>query len=527
MTFLRVPIFLHVPAPGRCLGADDGTNRVDPRPDGDTLARLLARAAYAAEGDAALLGRWLDHRDRDALWVLVDRHAGVVARACRAAADDAAAADAFQQAFVRLVEREHTLRRRGAVAAWLARAGRNAAKNLRRGEARHRAHAMASAADPPPDPDPAEELAAVRAAVAALPDHERLPLELVYLDGLTHAAAATRMGVPVGTLSARVSRGLARLRAKLGAGAAALLAAAGVGVPAAWVDAAVRAAARAAPRPTGLAWWIAAAAGLAACGAAGFALTAAPQPEPVAPPAAAVPAPEPESLPARNKRVLETEVLPKVVAALKPLALNGGDVTVTKLETHDFRANFFVDIRPPAPAPAPRLRLTLDTRSGAVVVFGKLCEENEFTMIDPARPITLAAVPQLGLRWTARSEPLHGAVAALKAFPPDPRAGPAAARHAAELRAALAPYRGVWWYRGDPRNRTAFATTLPAGPDDPVELADPSGHRWTRPAWGLVVEPDGRVRQWFDDHPFTLADAGRRLDRTGTGHWWVREGAGP
>jgi RNA polymerase sigma-70 factor (ECF subfamily) len=70
--------------------------------------------------------------------------------------------------------------------------------------------------DPVPDGDHAGEVArrldderrmsAVRRAVAKLPRHERETLELVVWSGLTMAEAADALGVPVGTVKARLHR---------------------------------------------------------------------------------------------------------------------------------------------------------------------------------------------------------------------------------------------------------------------------------------------------------------------------------
>ena len=37
------------------------------------------------------------------------------------------------------------------------------------------------------------------------------------------------------------------------------------------------------------------------------------------------------------------------------------------------------------------------------------------------------------------------------------------------------------------------------------------------------IEPDGRVRLWSHDAPFTLSADGRRLERAGATDWWTQE----
>lgn len=48
---------------------------------------------------------------------------------------------------------------------------------------------------------------AVRSALHALPDDQRLAVALVLIDGLSYAEAAQVMGVPAGTLTSRLVRG--------------------------------------------------------------------------------------------------------------------------------------------------------------------------------------------------------------------------------------------------------------------------------------------------------------------------------
>jgi RNA polymerase sigma-70 factor (ECF subfamily) len=58
----------------------------------------------------------------------------------------------------------------------------------------------------------AADAAAVRGALAALPDAQRRTIELAYFGGLTQTEIAERESVPLGTVKSRVRLGLASLR---------------------------------------------------------------------------------------------------------------------------------------------------------------------------------------------------------------------------------------------------------------------------------------------------------------------------
>jgi len=66
------------------------------------------------------------------------------------------------------------------------------------------------------DPSMGADRGRVLGALAALPDEQRIVLELGYFEGLSSSEIAARIEVPLGTVKSRVAAALAKLRAGLG-----------------------------------------------------------------------------------------------------------------------------------------------------------------------------------------------------------------------------------------------------------------------------------------------------------------------
>lgn len=60
------------------------------------------------------------------------------------------------------------------------------------------------------------ELAAARAALAALPEEQRLVMTLVVLDGRSYREAADYLEIPIGSVMSRLARARAAVQARLG-----------------------------------------------------------------------------------------------------------------------------------------------------------------------------------------------------------------------------------------------------------------------------------------------------------------------
>jgi len=162
-------------------------------------AELLAAHV---EGDPDAFGE-LVRRHRDRLWAVALRTLG----------DREEAADALQDALVSAYRRAGSYRGEAAVTTWLHRVVVNACLDRVRRRAARPTVAL-------PEQEPAdthdqhastETALDVRAALAQLPEHQRLALVLVDMHGLPVSEAAQVLGVAEGTVKSRCARGRAAL----------------------------------------------------------------------------------------------------------------------------------------------------------------------------------------------------------------------------------------------------------------------------------------------------------------------------
>jgi RNA polymerase sigma-70 factor (ECF subfamily) len=167
--------------------------------------------------DARLMAR-IRSRDAEAFEALYDAyHRLVYGVAFRMLGDTAGAEDVTQGVFLKIWSAPE-LFVAGNLAGWIVRMTRNRALDV----LRSRAHTLAEMPDDRPDTEMLEPLAfahldaaAVRAALAQLPAEQRVPIEMGFFAGVTHAEIARRTGVPLGTTKTRIRAGLRRLRETL------------------------------------------------------------------------------------------------------------------------------------------------------------------------------------------------------------------------------------------------------------------------------------------------------------------------
>jgi RNA polymerase sigma factor (sigma-70 family) len=170
--------------------------------------------------DGQLLESFISHRDSDALDALVRRHAPMVWGVCRRVLrNHHDAEDAFQAAFLVLVRKASSIAPREMVGNWLYGVAYQTALKARATAAKRvgRERQVANMPDPATQKQDCNDelLAVLDLELSRLPDIYRSAIVLCELEGQTRKTAARQLGVPDGTLAARVSRGRTLLARRL------------------------------------------------------------------------------------------------------------------------------------------------------------------------------------------------------------------------------------------------------------------------------------------------------------------------
>ncbi len=165
--------------------------------------------------------------DREAFARLFNRHGSLVlGLVTRMTGDRAGAEEILQETFLQVWQQAHRFRPElGRPRAWILMMARSRALDRLRSQSarRRREDAVYRAADNAAEEpvgtaalESSERSRSVRAALAALPDEQRLALELAFFEGLTHTQIAERLQTPLGTIKSRILLGMGKLRQSLG-----------------------------------------------------------------------------------------------------------------------------------------------------------------------------------------------------------------------------------------------------------------------------------------------------------------------
>jgi RNA polymerase sigma-70 factor (ECF subfamily) len=194
-----------------------------------TLIGHLRRAVLLRDGggltDGELLGEFLGRRDEAAFEALVRRHGPMVLGVCRRVLGNSHdAEDAFQATFLVLAQRAGSIVPRGMVGNWLYGVAHRTALQARRAAGRRErllANSPLRVIDMPHPRVEEEEnwrelLPLLDRELDRLPAKYRAAVVLCHLEGRTRKEAARQLGLPVGTLSGRLTTGMRMLAKRLG-----------------------------------------------------------------------------------------------------------------------------------------------------------------------------------------------------------------------------------------------------------------------------------------------------------------------
>jgi len=220
-----------------CSNAELGFAMREVREDLKRTDHDAARVARALVDDGADERQELDAKlmkqvamgDRTAFATLYDRFSGPLhGAALRIVRDAAEAQDIVHDAFVAIWEKAGSFETtRGSAFAWAITLVRNRAiDRVRMRRRRAELLAESTASDFGYNEDAAslastevaaqgDDARAVRAAVATLPEDQKRALELAFFSGLTQEEISRKLAEPLGTIKARIRRGLIKLRDSL------------------------------------------------------------------------------------------------------------------------------------------------------------------------------------------------------------------------------------------------------------------------------------------------------------------------
>jgi RNA polymerase sigma-70 factor, ECF subfamily len=194
--------------------------------DRDSLAPIASMDSTTEVLQGQLLGR-IAQRDHAALSELYDATATpLFSVALRIVHDPSDAEEVLQDVFVQIWEKAPTFDRRlGSAFSWVLSITRHRAIDRLRSKQRKARLVeqlveagdaeIPSAALPDAGSLDAEQAALVRSAMTTLPKDQRQAIELAFFAGLSHPEIAKTLDQPLGTIKARIRRGLLKMRESL------------------------------------------------------------------------------------------------------------------------------------------------------------------------------------------------------------------------------------------------------------------------------------------------------------------------
>jgi RNA polymerase sigma factor (sigma-70 family) len=182
------------------------------------LSRWLG-ARQTSQEDGRLLERFVLQHDEDAFAELVARHGPLVFGLCRRILGNRHdAEDVFQATFLVLARKAATIHKPESLSCWLHGVAYRLALKAKAETQRRRFHEREAVSVRNSDEDDLswrEMRGVIDEELQRLPEKQRLPLVLCYLEGLTQDEAARQLNWPRGTLKRRLESGREKLRLRL------------------------------------------------------------------------------------------------------------------------------------------------------------------------------------------------------------------------------------------------------------------------------------------------------------------------
>jgi len=177
---------------------------------------VISTPAVASRTDRELLRAFAEQADESAFAELVERHGPLVLGVCRRVlADHPDADDAFQATFLVLAKKAGSVRRPERLGNWLYGVALRCARRVRPAR-REREQPMSDLPAPASrDADWSDVRPVLDEEIGRLPEKLRAALVMCELQGVDRPAAASRLQIPEGTLSSRLSRAKDALRRRL------------------------------------------------------------------------------------------------------------------------------------------------------------------------------------------------------------------------------------------------------------------------------------------------------------------------
>jgi RNA polymerase sigma factor (sigma-70 family) len=186
----------------------------------DYLREALVPHQERDQTDGQLLAAFVEQRDEAAIAALVQRHAAMVWGVCRRVLrNQHDAEDAFQATFLVLVRRAVAIASPELLAGWLHGVALKTASKARAMAAKRRSRERQVTSMPEPEARPPagldDPLTLLDGELGRLPVRYRTAVVLCDLEGCTRKEAALQLGVPEGTVAARLARARAMLAKRL------------------------------------------------------------------------------------------------------------------------------------------------------------------------------------------------------------------------------------------------------------------------------------------------------------------------